>query len=940
MGFKTIKSIKYFAIIFYFLKVNFVSYSQVVLNEVMVNPSGNQGLVVFNGNSGNEYIELYNKGCTPIDVSGYFIACRQDVAGLQTGGSFRIPNISAAIIQPNSHLVLGTSTSSANSASVDIKLPDYTSNYCLNNSTRNFILANFDGWVCLYDASGTPVDAIYWSSAQGNISQSSDYGGNPCVPTGSPGGVTLESAQQINSNFSGVMAYIGNTPSSALTVSRIPDGGNWTRNIAASINNTTVGNCNGGNCNTITTFALNPTVNQPTCGSNNGSISFAPSPSGSYTYTWNPNVSTGNSASNLQANTYNITINGGGCEKDTSITLTASGSVTPSVAINSSQNNICSGVNVSFTATPTNGGTSPSYQWKLNGNNVGTNSATYSNNSLNNGDVITVTMTSNDACASPTTANSNSVTMVVTNSVTPAVSITATEDTICVGTNVTFTATGSNGGTTPTYQWQLNGNNVGSNSSTYTNSGLSNGDQIRVLFTSNASCATTSTANSNAVTMVVTNTITPAVSISATEDTICVGTNVTFTATGSNGGTTPTYQWQLNGNNVGSNSSTYTNSGLSNGDQIRVVFTSNASCATTSTANSNAVTMVVTNTITPAVSISATEDTICVGTNVTFTATGSNGGTTPTYQWQLNGNNVGSNSSTYTNSGLSNGDQIRVVFTSNASCATTSTANSNSVTIVVNDCNNIVSNLIVSKNKICINECVNFQDNSTGNIIAWRWEFEGGIPNNSTDKNPLNICYSNAGTYKVKLVVNNSSKADSVEKINYITVLDKPSIVINGNNIITKCETSLLEADKNIGSFKWSPNVGLECDTCQKTIVSPLQNTTYILSYTDENGCKNSDSIEVAVKNAVDYFIPTAFSPNNDGENDKLCIYGRCISNFTFSVYSRWGEKVFETDDINNCWDGKFKGIEMNPGVFVYTFKATLNSGEIKEEKGNVTLVK
>jgi gliding motility-associated-like protein len=726
----------------------------------MVNPSGNQGLVVFNGNSGNEYIELYNKGCTPIDVSGYFIACRQDVAGLQTGGSFRIPNISAAIIQPNSHLVLGTSTSSANSASVDIKLPDYTSNYCLNNSTRNFILANFDGWVCLYDASGTPVDAIYWSSAQGNISQSSDYGGNPCVPTGSPGGVTLESAQQINSNFSGVMAYIGNTPSSALTVSRIPDGGNWTRNIAASINNTTVGNCNGGNCNTITTFALNPTVNQPTCGSNNGSISFAPSPSGSYTYTWNPNVSTGNSASNLQANTYNITINGGGCEKDTSITLTASGSVTPSVAINSSQNNICSGVNVSFTATPTNGGTSPSYQWKLNGNNVGTNSATYSNNSLNNGDVITVTMTSNDACASPTTANSNSVTMVVTNSVTPAVSITATEDTICVGTNVTFTATGSNGGTTPTYQWQLNGNNVGSNSSTYTNSGLSNGDQIRV------------------------------------------------------------------------------------------------------------------------------------------------------------------------------------VFTSNASCATTSTANSNSVTIVVNDCNNIVSNLIVSKNKICINECVNFQDNSTGNIIAWRWEFEGGIPNNSTDKNPLNICYSNAGTYKVKLVVNNSSKADSVEKINYITVLDKPSIVINGNNIITKCETSLLEADKNIGSFKWSPNVGLECDTCQKTIVSPLQNTTYILSYTDENGCKNSDSIEVAVKNAVDYFIPTAFSPNNDGENDKLCIYGRCISNFTFSVYSRWGEKVFETDDINNCWDGKFKGIEMNPGVFVYTFKATLNSGEIKEEKGNVTLVK
>jgi hypothetical protein len=75
-------------------------------------------------------------------------------------------------------------------------------------------------------------------------------------------------------------------------------------------------------------------------------------------------------------------------------------------------NTICTGTNVTFTATPTNGGT-PSYQWKLNGNNVGTNSNTYQNAGLLNGEVVTVVMTSSLACANPTTATSNAITMTV-----------------------------------------------------------------------------------------------------------------------------------------------------------------------------------------------------------------------------------------------------------------------------------------------------------------------------------------------------------------------------------------------------------------------------------------------------------------------------------------------------------------------------------------------
>lgn len=87
----------------------------------------------------------------------------------------------------------------------------------------------------------------------------------------------------------------------------------------------------------------------------------------------------------------------------------------------------------------------------------------------------------------------------------------------------------------------------------------------------------------------------------------------------------------------------------------------------------------------PSVSIVASESAICTGTSVTFTATPTNGGTTPSYQWKLNGNNVGTDSATYTSSALTNNDAVSVVMTSNATtCLTVSTATSNTVTITIN----------------------------------------------------------------------------------------------------------------------------------------------------------------------------------------------------------------------------------------------------------------
>ncbi len=365
------------------------------------------------------------------------------------------------------------------------------------------------------------------------------------------------------------------------------------------------------------------------------------------------------------------------------IAITVNSSVTPSVSVSTTATTICSGTSVTFTATPTNGGTTPSYQWQVNGTNVGTNSATYTSTTLTNGQIVTCILTSNLACVSPATATSTGISMTVNSSSVPSVSVSASSTSICTGTSITFTATPTNGGTTPSYQWQVNGTNVGTNSSTFTSSTITNGQIVTCVMTSNLACVIPLTATSGGITITVSSPVTPSVTISASTTTICAGGSITFTATPTNGGTTPAYQWLIDGANAGTNSSTYTTTSLTNGQVVTCVLTSNAGCLTTTTATSNGLTISVNGTVAPSVSISSTATSICTGTSVTFTASPTNGGTTPSYQWQVNGVNAGTNSSTFTSSTLTNGQVVTCILTSNLSCASPTTATSSGITISV-----------------------------------------------------------------------------------------------------------------------------------------------------------------------------------------------------------------------------------------------------------------
>jgi len=389
------------------------------------------------------------------------------------------------------------------------------------------------------------------------------------------------------------------------------------------------------------------------------------------------------------------------------------------VSIAPSANPVCSGTPVTFTATPINGGTSPAYQWKKNGMNVGTNSALFTYEPLD-GDTITCILTSGNSCVTGNPATSNKVVMKVNPSAAVSVSIAPSANPACQNASVTFTATPVNGGLSPTFLWKKNGINVGTNNSTYTYIPATS-DIISCVMTSSVACATNNPATSNQVTMYVLPYAQVRIGISRSANPVCSGTAVTFTASTTNGGSSPVYQWKKNGIAVGTNSSTYIYSPVNN-DKIICVLTSNEICITGNPATSNQLTMTVNPSNPVSVSISPSGNNICAGTSVTFTATPTNGGTSPSYQWKKNGEIVVASSRTYTYS-PANWDIITCVLTSNISCPSGNPATSNTVTMTVNPILPVSVSISASANPVLSGTLVTFTavPVSGGSSPVYQW---------------------------------------------------------------------------------------------------------------------------------------------------------------------------------------------------------------------------
>ncbi len=251
----------------------------------------------------------------------------------------------------------------------------------------------------------------------------------------------------------------------------------------------------------------------------------------------------------------------------------------------------------------------------------------------------------------------------------------------------------------------------------------------------------------------------------------------------------------------------------------------------------------------------------------------------------------------------------------------------------------LTAGFVSSDTTVCWGSCISFSSTGTGTPTSWKWTFEGANPDTSTIANPVNICYPASGTFTVKLVVSDGTSSDSVVRSIYVVA---PVIDAGTDATITAGASTTLNATGNTLTYTWSPSAGLSDPNIAGPSANPNVTTTYIVTGTDANNCTASDMVTIYVNDVAcgEVFVPTAFSPNNDGENDTECIMGNCISVLDFSIYDRWGEKVFQTKEQTTCWDGYLRGKIMNSGVFVYRLTATLKNGEVIEKKGNISLIR
>ncbi len=146
--------------------------------------------------------------------------------------------------------------------------------------------------------------------------------------------------------------------------------------------------------------------------------------------------------------------------------------------------------------------------------------------------------------------------------------------------------------------------------------------------------------------------------------------------------------------------------------------------------------------------------------------------------------------------------------------------------------------------------------------------------------------------------------------------------------------------------YQWESEEEMICDTCPATLTLPYFTTDYQLLITDENGCTATDVTTVTVNKPRPIYIPNAFSPNDDGENDVFMIYSdkEVEEVLSFRIYNRWGALVFADEsfapnDPAHGWNGYFKNEKLNPGVFVYVAEVLFLDGVMVQFSGDVSLL-
>jgi len=246
---------------------------------------------------------------------------------------------------------------------------------------------------------------------------------------------------------------------------------------------------------------------------------------------------------------------------------------------------------------------------------------------------------------------------------------------------------------------------------------------------------------------------------------------------------------------------------------------------------------------------------------------------------------------------------------------------------------------------ICAGESVTieFLDNSITTSLVFDWDNKDAVSNFE----PLgNLTVNPAQTTVFSVTATSDSGCEYVSSTEVIVNDFGETLIATADPTrVAVGQTIQLEVDDIIGyEYEWSQAGTLDDPNIPNPIASPIDNGTYTVTVTDENGCTGTATVTVEVVTAVcdesDVWLPNMFTPNGDGSNDVFKAESNFVDVFEMIVYNRWGEQIFISNNIETGWNGTFKGQELEPDVYGYCIRATCINGVEYVTQGNVTIVK
>jgi gliding motility-associated-like protein len=222
---------------------------------------------------------------------------------------------------------------------------------------------------------------------------------------------------------------------------------------------------------------------------------------------------------------------------------------------------------------------------------------------------------------------------------------------------------------------------------------------------------------------------------------------------------------------------------------------------------------------------------------------------------------------------------------------------------------------------------------STCNMPVKWYVKDANVPVKPLNDSTVNLQFSSAG--QAWLFAEMPSECSIIKDSLLISVSDAANLELGSDVQLCQGDSAVFDAGSGFAEYLWSNGT-----TDQKLIVK--SNGRFSCIGTAGNGCKSYDTVSMILKDCVPgFFMPNAFSPNHDGKNDVFKPnIGGVLLRYEFSIFNRWGQRIFTTKNRNAGWDGTQRNKTSDSEVFVWSCTYQFQGSSIKTEKGTVVIIR